>query len=1142
MTTNVEMPDPSPSELPVFDLGGELPAPAATTLLEASAGTGKTYTIAGLVARYLASGAVRIEEVLVVTFGRAASQELRARVRERLVDSERALADPEAVADGTDVVRDWLLACDPVERAERHDRLRTALAGFDAATIATTHQFCQQVLRSLGVAGDTEPGATLVDSLDDLVTEVVDDVYLRFFGERQTPPPFTLAIARTLARDVMSDSLAALAPPSPAEAADPDAPGGLRVAFAHQVRVEVDRRKRERGILSYDDLLVRVARALADDDAPARARLRSRWRVVLVDEFQDTDPTQWEVLERAFHEHATLVLIGDPKQAIYGFRGGDVVTYLRAAGLAHHRATLGFNHRSDAALVDALQVMLGNAALGESEIVVRPVRARIEQRRLEGAPSDAPVRLRRLPREGCALTRKGEIRAADAREAIAADCAADIAELLAARPRFAGRELARADIAVIVGKRDHGVLVQTALAALGIPAVVAGGGHLFATPAADAWLVLLEALEQPHRAPRVRAAALTCFLGHTATELAADPAAGEAVADAVADRLRGWAGVLRARGVAALVEALESAGLTPRVLGQEGGERLLTDLRHLGHLMHETAVRERMGLTALLQWFREERRRVEAAGGERPRRLDSDAAAVQIVTVHGSKGLQYPVTYLPFVYQTFRHPTEVARYHDAGVRTLDVRGAGVGWAEHLQRHVTEECGEDLRELYVALTRAQAQTVVWWAPTQTTVNGPLHRVLFGRRPGAAAVPDEMLLRDDAGAVEVLTHWAAAGALHLETAATSRAPQPPAEPEREEVLTVRSLTRPIDTAWTRTSYSGLIRIEEQGNARAASEPEVQLRDDEPASADADDLLPAAAPDAATDAEPALPMADAPAGATFGSLVHAVLEHADPLAPAFGGDLLAELRHHVVDQQRWWPVEVEPDSLAAALVAVHETPLGPLCDDRTLVTFPRAERLCELDFEIPLAGGDLRDRPAGGVPLLRDLAPLLREHLAADDPLAPYAARLEAPLLGDQPLRGYLSGSIDLILRVPDPAVGHRYVVADYKTNRLSEAGAVPLISDYAGPRLAEAMLHSHYPLQAMLYSVVLHRYLRWRVPAYRPETHLGGVLYLYLRGMVGAQTPAPDGHPAGVFSWRPPAALVVALSDLLDGAPVGAGGRR
>jgi exodeoxyribonuclease V beta subunit len=195
-------------------------------------------------------------------------------------------------------------------------------------------------------------------------------------------------------------------------------------------------------------------------------------------------------------------------------------------------------------------------------------------------------------------------------------------------------------------------------------------------------------------------------------------------------------------------------------------------------------------------------------------------------------------------------------------------------------------------------------------------------------------------------------------------------------------------------------------------------------------------------------------------------------------------------------------------------------------TLADIGLADRLRELDFEFPLVGGDTRTPGAPDV-RLRDLAPLLRQHLPADDPLLPYADRLETPLLGDQPLRGYLSGSVDVVLRLPDG----RFLIADYKTNFLGVHA-----EDYT--RLAEAMLHSHYPLQALLYSVVVHRYLRWRLPGYDPARHLGGVLYLYLRGMCGPDTPVVDGHPAGVFSWHPPAELVGALSDLLDGATAAA----
>jgi exodeoxyribonuclease V beta subunit len=274
----------------------------------------------------------------------------------------------------------------------------------------------------------------------------------------------------------------------------------------------------------------------------------------------------------------------------------------------------------------------------------------------------------------------------------------------------------------------------------------------------------------------------------------------------------------------------------------------------------------------------------------------------------------------------------------------------------------------------------------------------------------------------------------------------------------------------------------------------------------------------------------MAALPSGAAFGSLVHSVLEDSDPEA----ADLRAELAARSREQLGWWPVGVGADELAEAVVPSQLTPLGPLASDRRLVDIPRRDRLCELDFEFPLTGGDRPESPRRDVHL-RDLAPLLTAHLPAGDPLAPYAAQLTGPL-GDQSLRGYLSGSIDVVLRVPgdpDRPHDHRYVVVDYKTNLLGEIGVPVTSADYGRAELAAAMLHSHYPLQALLYSVVLHRYLRWRLPSYSPEQHLGGVLYLFLRGMCGPETPVVDGHVAGVFDWSPPPSLVVAFSDLAEG---------
>jgi len=1091
-----------------FDILGPLPADASTTVLEASAGTGKTYTVGALVARYVAEGVTTLDRMLVITFGRAASQELRERVRDQLVAAERALADPDSV-DPSDMLLTHLVSDDVPQRRKR---VTDALAGFDGATIATTHQFCQLVLRSLGVAGDTDSRAELVESLDDLVVEVTDDLYLQRFGSSPHEPPFGRAVSLQLARAAVGDPQAGLAPLD----AEPGTDAAVRVDFASAVRREVERRKHLRGVLSYDDLLSRLADALEADDAPARQRMRQRWEVVLVDEFQDTDPVQWEVLDRAFSARATLVLIGDPKQAIYAFRGGDVVTYLRAAGTATTRHTLATNWRSDAGLVGALQVLTRGAELGDPEITVLDVEAHHGQSRLVGAPVGAPLRLRQLRAADFPAGRDGTVRIDKLREHIATDLAADVARLLGSGATYDGEPIGAGHVALLLSSVKRVEPIRAALRAHGIPSVVGGGSSVMLSSAADEWLTLLEALEQ-QRTTRVRAVALTSFIGETPQSL---DAGGDALADRVGERVRSWLDLFRTRGVAAVHEAATAAGLPGRVLSRPDGERLMTDLDHLGQLLHETARRQRLGLPALLEWLRAERREAFAST-ERTRRLDTDAAAVQILTIHGSKGLQYPVVYLPHFFDCYAPEPSELLYHDAtGARRLDLAGS----PDAARRARAEDAGEELRLTYVALTRAQSQVVTWWGPSQNAAHSGLSRLLFGRTQGQATVPDRVPVPTDYEALAALTAWQDAGALALETATAGAAPaldpRPPPAP-----LDVRRFMRTLDTDWRRTSYSGLIRAEEQLASTAVEvEPEVPgtVDEDSPVVEPVETAEPWVPTSSTTG--PASPMADLPAGATFGSLVHAVLEHADPQA----ADLHAELRRHVDQQLRWWSVDAAPDVLAEALVPMQHTPLGSLCADLTLADIPLSDRLRELDFEFPLVGGD---RPGRDLPdvQLRAVADLLRRHLAADDPMRAYADRLESPSLGGQLLRGYLSGSIDVVLRLP----GDRFVVVDYKTNKLGDP-EVPLTAlDYTPALMTEAMLHSHYPLQALLYSVVLHRYLRWRLPGYDPAIHLGGILYLYVRGMCGSDTPVVDGQPCGVFAWQPPELMVVALSDLLAG---------
>jgi exodeoxyribonuclease V beta subunit len=243
----------------------------------------------------------------------------------------------------------------------------------------------------------------------------------------------------------------------------------------------------------------------------------------------------------------------------------------------------------------------------------------------------------------------------------------------------------------------------------------------------------------------------------------------------------------------------------------------------------------------------------------------------------------------------------------------------------------------------------------------------------------------------------------------------------------------------------------------------------------------------------------------------------------------DLGAELRRRCHDAGTGRVPGVDADELASALGGVLATPLGDLATGRALRDVAPADRLAELEFELPLAGGDT---PSGPGSTLDDVAALLRRHLPRDDLFAPYADRLVAAGLGAGWLRGYLTGSLDAVLRVVDDD-GPRYLVVDYKTNRLAPPDERLTAWHYRPAAMAEAMMQAHYPLQLLLYLAALHRFLRWRQPGYDPGRHLGGGLYLFVRGMSGPDTPVVGGTPCGVLGWRPPAALVVALSALLDG---------
>lgn len=1129
-----------------FDITG--PLPRGTTVLEASAGTGKTWTIAALATRLVAEGAVKIADLLIVTFTRAATKELRSRVRARLQQVARDLerlrhgANPGAefdpltrfLAAGPDLREEADLALlDDQELTARIGRLRAAVADIDAATIATIHEFCHDVLSGIGVAGDADVGHTLADSANDLLAEVVDDLYLSLFSDLDGAPPFDHKSAMRIASAVTNNPAAEILP----EAADPDEGEGAaaqRRAFAQAVRSEFQRRKRELGVLTFDDVLVGLAdsldpRAACEDGRPganaelARNRLRERWKMVLVDEFQDTDDTQWRILKTAFHGHRDLILIGDPKQAIYSFRGGDIDTYLAAARTAPHSYTLAHNYRSDEPLVAATNGILLGAELGHEKIKVRPIAAgkRRSEVKLPAGHERGNIRIRVVDIEDFALSRTKFPRIGELRAAIAADVALDIAELLSRRPQVleprtdSWRDAEASDIAVLCHTNRDARQVQQNLADLGIHGVVSGGSSVFASEGAAQWLTLLDAMDQRGNPRLARAAALGPFFGYTAADLAEDP---DPVLEEVNARLREFDHLLTASGCAAVFEAAQGAGaasMAARVLRHVGGERLLTDLRHLAELMQ--AAHPRTGASTLALWVRNEQQSITSDA--HLRRLESDAAAVQLMTIHAAKGLQFPFVYLPTVGVAEVKTDDTPVFNLDGRRVVDVSGKLA--PAHAAQVRAEAEGEQLRLFYVALTRAVGQVTMYWAPARGAGGSALNRVLTRRG-------DPLPANTAAATVCAELRGRLGEHAHIEIVTPREAP-----PRAEELPKVtggaRTWRRVLDTAWRRASYTSLSAgAENAGNRlegeRVVSEPDLDLKEDE------DDLAGSVTAGIAGEGTAHLPspMAGLPKGAQFGSLVHGILETVNTRAE----DLGEEIRGRIREQLREWPQTLDPEELRAAIEAVLTTPLAPALP-ATLRDLDPAEQLAELDFELPLDGGT-RARSQDPLVTLRDLAPILRRHLPPTDSIYRYATVVDSRAYEMQSLRGYLTGSIDVVFRHEG-----RFYVADYKTNWLGPADVPLTTATYDRVSVNAAMEKSSYPLQALLYTVALHRYLRWRLPGYDPSEHVGGVLYLYVRGMAGPATPIIDGHATGVYSWAPPPGLITELSDLLDGAAPGEG---
>jgi exodeoxyribonuclease V beta subunit len=840
--------------------------------------------------------------------------------------------------------------------------------------------------------------------------------------------------------------------------------------------------KRAARVITFADMLGTLHHELTQGPRAARlaAALRARYPAALIDEFQDTDPLQWGIFETLYGPGSgagPLVLVGDPKQSIYAFRQADLNIYLGARRRATRCGTLADNQRSTLKLVDGLNLLFGQREdpFRLEGLAYHPVRFGAKRRPPWHDTSDsagtAPLCLWTLPSPPPPKSQ--------ARELAAQATAGEIARLLAAAARgevqHDDRALAAGDIAVLVRTREQGAQMKQALAGRGIGSVELSNASVFASPDAETLDHFLTAVLNPQRESFVRTALAGVAMGWTAQQL--HDGDGPALAAAM-ERFAAHRALWRQRGAAVMLRRwLMDDGVAQRLLAGPDGERRLTNLLHLVELLQAEA-ESHPSPESLHRWLQQQRRERRADDAAQ-QRLESDRLLVQIVTIHKSKGLEYPVVFCPFLFEgvaTMRSPLEGRQYHDDETPRRDLRDKdelGTPLDERIKARVrSEQQEETMRRTYVALTRAVQRLVV--------VVG----AYVGARGGtteAEESPMAWLLGNDIPGFAARARAEAPGAVDVLPLPSSAEAAPVSQPASSTPVALPPPQR-LPRAWVLSSYSRLVHAAQLETAAQDHDAHVPSTPTTPA-----DALAASA--AAADPDDILAF---PRGPSAGECLHAAFERADfGDAATWPGAIAAALALHPQPGER----QRLTLQLSGMLDAVLHTPL-PLAPGRavTLANVAAPQRLVELEFMLP-----------GGPHRADALAALLARHGEA------------APALAFHSQQGPLRGFIDLVFEHDG-----RYHVLDWKSNHLGTRA-----QDYAGPALQAAMAQHGYGLQRLLYVLALHRHLQARLRGYDYERHMGEALYLFVRGV----RPAWPG--AGVVAHRPPLALVEGLGRWLDG---------
>ena len=870
---------------------------------------------------------------------------------------------------------------------------------------------------------------------------------------------------------------------------------------AHAVRDAYRQAKQTQSVFDFNDLLQRLHQALHSDKGELADAIRRQYPVAMVDEFQDTDPWQYQSLDRIYRadrvdENNALVMIGDPKQAIYSFRGADLNTYLLARQTAlaldpQACHTLDTNYRSTPGLVDAVNRLFSSIPQpfhsGASSIEFVKVRSAAGARHLSDAWGQAlpPLTLWHLTL--AADTTERPYWPADLHvQTMAAGFVTQMVRLLQQHA-----DIHPGQMAVLVRSHAHAQAMQTALSRAGLPSVfLSDHANVYQSPqAVDLWRVL-RAISMPRNSRWLRSAMASGIWGWSSQEMAQamlNPGLNDELAESCQEWLQQW----QQHGVLPMLyQWIHSRGIAQRLIAQANGQRSLTNLLHLGELL-QTAAAGLQGPPALLHYLAQQ---IQAAGDnpeEQKMRLETDAHCVQVVTFHKSKGLEYPLVFVPFL----------GSFKTASGRKDDDEDTDI---------TESSVDEDMRLLYVALTRAKRGMWLGLAATANSLSGD------GKKLKRSAV-SELLQRqnhedlpDSLHAVfgdmpqTVIAELPAAQDLRY----TPAAALPPAAP----ALTAQ---RQAYARWWTASFSSLTRGLEAGSQREEAHTDAAIDAARHSDTDEDGAAELAQgdqrqmPQDDSDVQNAQtggagPWQSFPKGASYGSLLHDMLEwQAQQGWPLATGQAEAG----GLTQQAWQQLLSRktrglnlPESAAAMLPAwlqaVISTPLpvGQAHEGLAPLVLQQLRPAClwpEMEFKLAAAG------VASG-----RIDRLIQQHVLPGRARAPLQQRV---------LQGMLTGFMDLVFEHAG-----RYWVLDYKSNWLDT---------YDSESLNSAILDKRYDVQYVLYTLALHRLLSSRLPNYDYDTHIGGVVYVFLRGI--------HSQGAGVHCIKPPFALIAELDNEFAG---------